>query len=352
MRLIIRDNTEAASQYVANYIIKRITDFAPSPERLFVLGLPTGSSPEKIYRHLVQAHKDGRISFANVKTFNMDEYVALPEDHPESYHSFMYKHFFAHVDINPANVNILNGNAPDLAGECAAYERRIAEAGGIDLFLGGIGPDGHIAFNEPGSSLKSRTRVKTLAEDTIRANSRFFGGDLSRVPKQALTVGVQTIMDAREVVLIVTGAHKAVALQKTVEGNVSQMWTASCLQMHENSMIACDDDATGEMLVKTVKYFKSIEQVSEEQVTASAATRASTTTSSSQMDRVANWRGALKELRIDTGKKPQAEQQEAGELTPDSMSSRLIDSAIGMNDKKMEDMMFDRMGSRVDTLAA
>ena len=253
MRVIIRDNGDEASQYVANYIVKRINDFVPTPDRLFILGLPTGSSPEKIYKDLVKAHKEGKISFANVKTFNMDEYVGLPEDHPESYHSFMYKHFFAHIDINPANVNILNGNAPDLQAECANYERRIAEAGGIDLFLGGIGPDGHIAFNEPGSSLKSRTRVKTLAEDTIRANSRFFDNDLSQVPKQALTVGVGTVMDAREVILIILGANKALALSKMIEGSVSQMWTASCLQMHENAMIACDDAATEEMLVKTVK---------------------------------------------------------------------------------------------------
>lgn len=253
MRVIIRDNADIASQYVADYMIKRILDFAPTPDRLFVLGLPTGSSPEKIYKHLVKAHKEGIISFANVKTFNMDEYVGLAEDHPESYHSFMYKHFFAHIDISPANVNILNGNAPDLKAECADYERRITEAGGIDLFLGGIGPDGHIAFNEPGSSLRSRTRVKTLAEDTIRANSRFFNNDLSQVPKQALTVGVGTVMDAREVILIILGATKALALSKMIEGSVSQMWTASCLQMHENAMIACDEAATDEMLVKTVK---------------------------------------------------------------------------------------------------
>lgn len=253
MRVIIRDDGDSASQYLANYIVRRINDFAPTPDRLFILGLPTGSSPEKIYKYLVQAHKEGKVSFANVKTFNMDEYVGLPEEHPESYHSFMYKHFFAHVDINPANVNILNGNAPDLKAECAEYERRIEEAGGIDLFLGGIGPDGHIAFNEPGSSLRSRTRVKTLAEDTIRANSRFFENDLSQVPKQALTVGVGTVMEAREVVLIILGANKALALAKCIEGSVSQMWTASCLQMHENALIACDDAATDEMLMKTVK---------------------------------------------------------------------------------------------------
>lgn len=183
----------------------------------------------------------------------MDEYVDLPEEHPESYHSFMYKHFFSHIDINPANVHLLNGNASDLPAECAEYERKIQAAGGIELFLGGIGPDGHIAFNEPGSSLHSRTRIATLAEDTIRANSRFFNNDISKVPKQALSVGVGTVMDAREVILIVTGSNKAIALQKVVEGSVSQMWTASCLQNHENATIACDEAATDEMQVKTVK---------------------------------------------------------------------------------------------------
>jgi len=345
MRLIIRDNGDGASKYAARYIINRINAFAPTPEKPFVLGLPTGSSPENIYKYLVQAHKAGEISFANVVTFNMDEYVGLPEDHPESYHSFMYKHFFAHVDINPANVNILNGNAPDLAAECAAYEQKITEAGGIDLFLGGIGPDGLIAFNEPGSSLRSRTRVKTLAEDTIRANSRFFGGDLSQVPKQALTVGVQTVMDAREVLVIVIGANKALALAKTVEGGVSQMWTASALQMHEQAMIVCDDAATDEMLVKTVKYFKSIEQVSIEEATTKSIAQQPRTPVKTD-----NWRNTLEGLRIDTDKKEQ--QQDEGELTPDSMSSRLVDSAIVMNDKKMDDFMLDRMGSRVSTFAA
>ncbi|EXJ82547.1 glucosamine-6-phosphate deaminase [Capronia epimyces CBS 606.96] len=344
MRVIIRENADGASQYAAQYIIKRINAFAPTPEKPFVLGLPTGSSPEFIYKYLVQGYKAGEISFANVVTFNMDEYVGLPEEHPESYHSFMYKHFFAHIDINPANVHILNGNAPDLAAECANYEQQIAQAGGIDLFLGGIGPDGHIAFNEPGSSLRSRTRVKTLAEDTIRANSRFFGGDLSQVPKQALTVGVQTVMDAREVLLIVLGANKALALAKTIEGSVSQMWTASALQTHEHATIVCDDAATDEMLVKTVKYFKSIEQVSWEQETAKA------TPPQRSRAKVDNWRGTLKELRIDTDKKQAG--QEDGELTPDSMSSRLMDSAIAMNDKKMDDFIADRMGSRVSTFAA
>lgn len=196
--------------------IDRIRAFGPTPTKPFVLGLPTGSSPGLIYENLVQRYKNGEISFKNVITFNMvgklplpcpfwvfpdpvskDEYVGLPQCHPESYHTFMYNHFFSHIDIDPSNVNILNGNAPDLEAECLLYEDKIKRAGGIELFLGGIGADGHIAFNEPGSSLKSRTRVKSLAYETMVANSRFFGGDVEKVPKMALTVGIQTILEVR-----------------------------------------------------------------------------------------------------------------------------------------------------------
>ena len=165
----------------------------------------------------------------------------------------MYHHFFSHVDVNPANINILDGNASDLEAECTSYEEKIREAGGIELFLGGVGPDGHIAFNEPGSSLASRTRVKTLAEDTIRANSRFFANDVSKVPKMALTVGVKTVLDAREVVIIVTGPHKALALQKCIEEGVNHMWTLSALQLHPRPLLVVDEDATLELQVKTVK---------------------------------------------------------------------------------------------------
>lgn len=183
----------------------------------------------------------------------MDEYVGLPREHPESYHSFMFKNFFSHVNVAPHNINILNGNAQDLSAECAQYEEKIRAAGGIDLFLGGVGSDGHIAFNEPGSSLASRTRVKTLAYDTVQANARFFDNDLSRVPRMALTVGVQTILDAREVVIIALGASKALAVKKAIEGGVSHICTLSCLQMHRKSMVVVDDDATLELQVKTVR---------------------------------------------------------------------------------------------------
>lgn len=165
----------------------------------------------------------------------------------------MWKHFFQHINIPPSNVHILNGNAPNLEAECVAYEAKIKRAGGIDLFLAGIGEDGHIAFNEPGSSLASRTRVKTLAYDTILANSRFFGNDLDKVPKMALTVGVQTVLEAREVVAIILGARKALALQRCIEQGVNHMWTLSSLQLHPHPMIVCDEDATLELQVKTVK---------------------------------------------------------------------------------------------------
>lgn len=173
----------------------------------------------------------------------------------------MYHHFFSHIDINPTNVHLLNGMAPDLEAECLAYEEKISRAGGIELFMSGIGPDGHIAFNEPGSSLASRTRVKTLARDTMTANSRFFNGDVDAVPKMALTVGIQTILDAREVLSIITGSHKSLALQKCVEEGVSHMWTLSSLQLHPHALIVCDEAATQDLKVKTVTYFKQIESV-------------------------------------------------------------------------------------------
>jgi glucosamine-6-phosphate deaminase len=183
----------------------------------------------------------------------MDEYVGLPHEHPESYHSFMYNNLFRHIDIDVKNVNLLNGNAASLTDECLAYESKIKALGGIELFLGGVGSDGHIAFNEPGSSLASRTRIKSLAHETIIANARFFNGDVDAVPRMALTVGVQTIMDAREVVIIATGHGKALAIQQAVEGGVSHLCTLSALQLHPSSMVVVDEDATMELKVKTVR---------------------------------------------------------------------------------------------------
>ena len=227
MRLIIEPTYDAVSRWAANYVASCINKFKPTEDKPFVLGLPTGSSPLGMYKHLIELNRKGVVSFRNVVTFN---------------------------------VNILNGNAADPEEECARYEAKIASYGGIELFLGGVGPDGHIAFNEPGSSLTSRTRVKTLTQDTIIANSRFFGGDTHLVPKTALTVGVGTIMSARNVLIIVNGHNKAKALQQGVEGGISQMWTITALQMHPKSIIVCDDAATAELKVGTYKYFLDIEK--------------------------------------------------------------------------------------------
>ena len=260
MRILIHENYQQLSKWTAYYIANKIKKFNPTNETPFVLGLPTGSSPIGTYTELIELVKQGKLSFKNVVTFNMDEYVGIPENHPKSYHSFMDKHFFNHIDIPRENINILNGNAIDLEKECSDYEKKIKNLGGIKLFLGGIGPDGHIAFNEPGSSLKSKTRIKTLTYDTIVANSRFFDNDIKKVPETALTVGVDTVMQADEVIIIVNGYNKARALKKVVEEGINHMWTVSVLQLHPKGIIVCDDDATMELMVKTVKYYKDIEK--------------------------------------------------------------------------------------------
>ncbi len=260
MRLIIQPNYEKLSAWAAHYIVNKINAFNPTENKPFVLGLPTGSSPLGTYKELISLYQQGKVSFRNVVTFNMDEYVDIPEDHSQSYHSFMHTNFFRHIDIQSHNIHILNGNAPDLQKECLDYEEAIRRVGGINLFMGGIGPDGHIAFNEPGSSLSSRTRVKTLTTDTLIANARFFDNNMNLVPKTALTVGVGTVMDAAEVLILVNGHNKARALYHAVEGSITQMWTISALQMHPKGIIVCDEAATDELRVGTVNYFKDIEK--------------------------------------------------------------------------------------------
>jgi len=260
MRLLIHSNYEKACIWTANYVIKRINTFAPSPESPFVLGLPTGSSPLGVYHQIIDSCKSGKVSFSHVVSYNMDEYMGLQPTHPQSYRRFMDDNFFSGVDINMANTHVLNGMAKDPDAECVAYEQAIKDSGGVELFMGGIGNNGHIAFNEPGSSLRSRTRVITLTSDTRLVNSRFFGNDVKKVPTKALTVGIGTIMDAREVLIIVSGHAKAKALRAVVEGGVSQWCPLSCLQMHPNAVIVCDDDAAEELEYGTVRYFKDIEK--------------------------------------------------------------------------------------------
>ena len=260
MRVIIKETSAEVAQWAARLIVDEINAKVAKTDAPFVLGLPTGSTPLQTYKELIRLYEAGEVSFKNVITFNMDEYVGLEESHPESYHSFMWNNFFSHIDIKAENVHILNGNAEDLMAECRAYEEAILKAGGIDLFMGGVGEDGHIAFNEPFSSLQSRTRIKTLTPDTIAVNSRFFGGDISQVPTQALTVGVGTVLDARKVLILATGPKKARALRHAIEGSYNHQWTLSALQIHPAGIIVCDDPAAEELRVATYRYFKNIEK--------------------------------------------------------------------------------------------
>lgn len=258
MRVIITE--KSIGDWAAVYVANRILEAKPTKEKPFVLGLPTGGTPLAMYKRLIQFYKDGIISFENIVTFNMDEYVGLSPANDQSYHYYMYENFFKHIDIKEENINILNGLTTDYKKECEDYENKIKAVGGIDLFLGGIGPDGHIAFNEPGSSLSSRTRDKELTMDTIIANARFFDGDIDRVPKLSLTVGVGTILDAKEVLIMVNGHNKARALHHAVEQGVNHMWTISALQLHPKGIIVSDEAACTELKVGTYRYFKDIEK--------------------------------------------------------------------------------------------
>lgn len=256
MKLIIKNDYNEMCLWAAQHIIDAINNHKEN--RPFVLGLPTGSTPLGVYKVLIEKNKAGEVSFKNVVTFNMDEYVGLPPEHEQSYWYFMHENFFNHIDIPSNNINILNGMAEDLEEECQKYEEKIASYGGIDLFMGGSGIDGHIAFNEPFTSLTSRTGIRTLTEDTLIANSRFFNNDPSQVPKTALSVGVGTICDSKQVLLLISGHNKARALRHCIEGGVDHAWTISALQLHQDGIIACDEAACGELKVDTYKYFKEI----------------------------------------------------------------------------------------------
>ena len=256
MKLIIKDDYNDMCEWTANHIANAINNH--KEKRPFVLGLPTGSSPLGVYKKLIEKNKKGEVSFKNVVTFNMDEYVGLPRNHEQSYWYFMHENFFNHIDILKENINILDGMAKNLEEECKKYEDKIVSYGGIDLFLGGSGIDGHIAFNEPFTSLTSRTGIRVLTEDTLIANSRFFDNDPNKVPKTAISVGVGTVCDSKQVLLIISGHNKARALRHCVEGSVSHAWTISALQLHKDAIIACDEAACGELKVDTYKYFKEI----------------------------------------------------------------------------------------------
>lgn len=222
-----------------------------------VLGLATGSSPVGTYRELIRMHREEGLDFSGVTTFNLDEYVGLSSVHPQSYRSFMQQNLFDHINIDPGNAHLPDGRALDFESHCRRYEQKIQEAGGIDLQILGIGSDGHIAFNEPGSSLGSRTRLKSLASETIRDNARFFGGE-ANVPRLAVTMGVGTILESRRCLLLAFGEHKAAAVAATVEGPITAQVTASALQLHRE-VIGIFDGPAAQQLVRR-EYYADVER--------------------------------------------------------------------------------------------
>ncbi len=224
----------------------------------FVLGLATGSTPLGLYKELIRMHRDEGLDFSKVTTFNLDEYCGLAPDHPQSYHYFMDENLFNHINIDKKNVHVPDGMAKDLEAHCQEYEKMIRDAGGIDLQVLGIGGDGHIAFNEPGSSLGSRTRVKTLTEETIEDNARFFK-NIDEVPKYAITMGVGSVMEAKICLLLANGAKKAEVLAKAVEGPITAEITASMMQMHPRAIIVVDEEAGAKL--KRKDYYRHVEKM-------------------------------------------------------------------------------------------
>ena len=233
--------------WAAAYVKEKINAFRPTEEHPFVLGLPTGGTVVDFYANLRLFYKEKLLSFNHVVTFNMDEYAGLPEDHPQSYHSYMKRHLFQSVDILPENCHLLNAQAPDLAQECIRYENAIRQTGGITLFLGGVGKNGHIAFNEPGSTLDSRTRLVDLTPNTIQANSRFFFNDQNRVPTQALSVGIATILDAKELLFLATGTAKAAAVARLVRPGVTTDCPLTALKLHPHATLLADPAACSQL---------------------------------------------------------------------------------------------------------
>ena len=244
MEIIIQPTPEAATK-VAARIIARLLREKPDA----VLGLATGSTPLLLYRELAAM----KLDWHRVTTFNLDEYVGLPREHPQSYHSFMWENLFRHLNIVKRNIHIPDGNATDIPKFCAKYEKQIRAAGGIDLQVLGIGTDGHIGFNEPTSSLASRTRIKTLTQQTVKDNARFFGSE-DKVPHHVITMGIGTIMDARQNVMLAFGPKKARAIAEAVEGPITSINPASVLQMHPVTKV-CLDDAAAKRL-KRADYFR------------------------------------------------------------------------------------------------
>jgi glucosamine-6-phosphate deaminase len=252
MEIIIRQTDDEVSK-AASRVVADTINLKPDA----VLGLATGSTPLELYRELVRMHREEGLDFSQVRTFNLDEYVGLGRDDPQSYHHFMHENLFRHINIAPQNIHIPSGTTSNHQAFCAWYENRIHECGGIDLQILGIGSDGHIAFNEPSSSLGSRTRIKTLARQTIEDNARFFPRPQD-VPVYAITMGVGTILEARRIILLATGRKKAAAVAAALEGPITSMITASALQLHRDTVIFLDSEAAAAL--KMIDYYRWIQE--------------------------------------------------------------------------------------------
>jgi glucosamine-6-phosphate deaminase len=244
MEVVIQRDYEQMSEVAAQVVVE-VINAKPNA----VLGMATGSTPLGLYQELVRLHREEQLDFSRVTTFNLDEYVGLRMDHPQSYHYFMHEHFFQYVNIPPQNINIPSGTTSNYPAFCEWYEQRIAQCGGIDLQILGIGSDGHIAFNEPTSSLSSRTRLKTLSKMTIDDNARFFD-QREDVPVYAITMGVGTILDARKLVMVASGKAKGRAIAQAVEGPVTSMVTASAIQLHRDATVVVDEEAAAELTMR------------------------------------------------------------------------------------------------------
>ena len=241
MLVIVKESYEAMSKEAARLVADRLRK---KPN--MVLGLATGSTPLGLYKELIRMHRDEGLDFSKVTTFNLDEYVGLPPSHDQSYHYFMRENFFKDINLDVRHIHVPQGMAKDIDAFCEWYEKRMAECGGIDLQVLGIGANGHIAFNEPGSSLGSRTRIKTLTGTTRMDNARFFKNQ-DEVPRYAITMGVGTIMDARELLLLANKTSKSDAVKAAVEGPLTAMCPASIIQMHQKAYVFLDAPAASKL---------------------------------------------------------------------------------------------------------
>lgn len=251
MEIIIKEKYKQMCAEAAR-VVAQVINSKPNA----VLGLATGSTPVGVYKELIRMHKKEGLDFSQVTTFNLDEYVGLPPKHKQSYHYFMQENLFRKINVPPQNIYIPSGTTDNFHAFCEWYEQRIVDVGGIDLQILGIGSDGHIAFNEPGSSLGSRTRIKTLAQQTIKDNARFFD-KTADVPIYAITMGVGTILEARQILLLANGENKAAAVAAAIEGPVTSQCTASALQLHRDTTIYMDTAASA--LLRNIDYYRWIQ---------------------------------------------------------------------------------------------